>query len=401
MRVLAGASWSNLQDPFEACQEAATLALHKMGEETADLALVFSSPGYSTPELLEGLRAVVGTTMVLGCTDAGNLTVEGPAHQSVAVMLVRAEGLEIRPGAGDSLSEDPEAAGESMARQALEGRLGNGSGPGKLLLAFAEGARGNLSAMLRGAHSVVGNDFPIVGAAAGDDLRFQETTLYCLSYLLKDAVVGLLLGGSVRFGVGTRHGWVPISRSRVVTEMEGSILRKIDGLPALSLYRDYLGAEADGLCNENLASVSCIYPLGFGVDDEDEAMVRFPLRMTSDGCLELGGEVPVGTSVRLMLGSKQGVIDSARRAARDAVASMGGGSVRAAVVFSSFAREKVLRRDAVLEMRAIRDVVGDGVPMVGFYSYGEMAPFFSAAGNGRSPSRYRNDSVVVLVIGEE
>ena len=401
MTVLAAASWSNLPDPFDACHEAATLALHKMGEETADLALVFSSPGYSSPELLEGLRAVIGSSMVLGCTDAGNLTVEGPAHQSVAVMLVRAEGLEIRPGAGDRLSEDAEEAGRAMAQQALDGRLGNGTGPGKLLLALADGTRGNLSAMLRGAQSVVGADFPVVGAAAGDDLRFQGSTLYCLGHLLHDAAAGFLLGGDVRFGVGTGHGWVAISRARKVTSSEGPVLHSVDGRPASTIYRDYLGAEVDTVGRDGFAMLSCIYPLGFGVEGEDEAMIRLPRGVTAEGGLVLGGEVPVGMPVRLMLGSKEGVLESARKAARDALASMGGGTVRAAVVFSGFARERVLRRDAVSEVQAIREVLGEGVPLVGFYSYGEWAPRFSGPADGAAPSRYRNDSVVVLVMGED
>jgi hypothetical protein len=395
--VSAGASWSNLQDPFEAGQEAATLAQNQLAEDTSDLALVFSSPQYSTPELLEGVRAVTGRTPVIGCSDAGNLSPEGPAHDSVAVMLIRAEGLEIRPGAGDKLSQDPEAAGRAMAQQALEGRLGSGSGPGSLLLTFAEGARGNLSAVLRGARQVVGEGFPIVGAASADNGLFTETTQYVLSYLMKDSVAGFLLGGPISFGIGTRHGWVPISRPRAVTRSRGEVVCEIDGLPALSLYRDYLGEAADDLDNDNLARTVCVYPLGFDAEGENEPLVRFPQRMTAEGHLVFGGEVAEGTQVRLMLGSKNGVVESARLAAQDALAALGDKPARAGIVFSCFAREYVLGREAPLEMRAIREVLGERVPLIGLYSYGEMAP---ARRNGGAQSRYRNDSVVVLTIGD-
>jgi hypothetical protein len=396
--VKAGASWSNVGDAFEAGQEAATLAMHQIGEDTADLALVFSSPMYSKNDLLEGVRAVVGRTPLLGCTDAGSLTREGPVQKSVAVMLVRASGLEIRPGAGDKLSADPEEAGRAMAQQALDGRLGSGSGPGTLLLTFCEGARGNLSAVLRGAQKVVGERFPIVGAAAGDDQMFTDTSQYCLSYLLKDSTVGFLLGGSVKFGVGTRHGWTPISRPRTVTRAEGAELLEIDGRPAAECYREYLGREGDEVAHGTLARVAALYPLGFSVDGEEEALVRFPVRATEAGGLQLSGEVPQNAQVRVMLGTRVGVIDSARKAAGAARDSMGPAVVRAAVVFSNFARGKVMGRDAAQEMRAIREVLGENVPVVGFYSYGELAP--PRLNGERHPTQYRNDSIVVLTVGE-
>lgn len=403
MAVCAGASWSNLQDPFEAGQEAASLALHRMGEDSCDLALVFSAPRFSSPELLEGIRAATGRTMVLGCTDAGNLSAEGPAHASVAVMLIRCEGLEVRPGAGDHLADDPEAAGAAMAQQALDGRLGSGTGPGSLLLAFAEGARGNLAAMLRGAQRVVGPNFPIVGGAAGDEGGFADTTQYCLTYLLKDSVVGFLLGGPIRFGVGTRHGWVPISRPRAVTRARQEVVAEIDHLPALALYHDYLGAAADDLSNDNLAQVASVYPLGFTVDDEVEPLVRFPRRVTPEGHLVFGGDVEEGARVRLMMCSKEGIVESARAAAVASMEALDGARPRAALVVSCFAREKVLGRDAPREMQAIRDVLGEDVPLVGYYSYGEIAPGHAgvpSSNGGALPSRYRNDSIVVLTMAD-
>lgn len=398
MSVKAGASWSNVADAFEAGHEAATLALHQIEDETAHLALIFSSPMYSKPDLLEGVRSAVGPTPLLGCTDAGNLTREGPMRKSVAVMLVHADGLEIRPGAGDKLSADPEEAGRAMAQQALDGRLGSGSGPGSLLLTFCEGSRGNLSAVLRGAQRVVGDGFPIIGAAAGDDFRFTETTQYCLSYLLKDSAVGFLLGGTVKFGVGTRHGLTSISRPRAVTRVEGSTVMEIDGEPAIRIYREYMGNAAVDVSDDSLARLTAVYPLGFSIDGEDEPLVRYPLRQTAEGHLVCSGEIEQGAQVRLMMGTRDGIVASARQAAEDACAHLGHGAVRAAVVFSSFARERVMGRDAALEMRAIRDVLGDNVPVVGLYSYGEIAP---AQTNGvPGPSRYRNDSVVVMTVGE-
>lgn len=398
MGVKAGASWSNISDAFEAGHEAATLARHQIEDESADLALIFSSPHYSKPDLLEGVRSAVGPTPLLGCTDAGNLTREGPMHKSVAVMLVHADGLEIRPGAGDKLSADPEEAGRAMAQQALDGRLGSGSGSGSLLLTFCEGSRGNLSAVLRGAQRVVGADLPIVGAAAGDDLRFTDTTQYCLSYLLKDSTVGFLLGGSVKFGVGTRHGWTSISRPRLVTRAEGATVMEIEGQPAIRLYQEYLGKAVTDLHEQNLAAITAMYPLGFTIEGEDESVMRFPLQISQDGHLQCSGEVDEGAQVRLMMGTRDGVITSARQAAEDATTHLKKGAVRAAVVFSSFARERVMGRDAALEMRTIREVLGENVPVVGLYSYGEIAPF---SGNGScGPSRFRNDSVVVLAVGE-
>lgn len=398
MSVKAGASWSNVKDAFEAGHEAATLALHQIDNESADLALIFSSADYAKPELLEGVRSAVGPTPILGCTDAGSLVVDGPKGNAVAVLLLHADGLEVRPGAGDKMSSDPEEAGRAMAQQALDGRLGSGSGPGSLLLTFCEGARGNLSAVVRGAQKVVGEAFPIVGGAAGDGLAFRETTQYCLSYLLKDSVVGLLLGGSLRFGAGSRHGFTPISRPRVVTRASGAVLEEIDGHPAVALYKDYLTEGMIAAQSGPVAGMAGVYPLGFTVDGEAEPLVRYPIEITDEGHLVCNGEIETGTQVRLMMGTREGVLSSAREAAAEARDRLSGAAVRGALVISSFAREKVMGREAAHEMRAVREVLGEGVPMIGMYGYGEIAPG-GAQGDAR-PSSLRNDAIVVLTFGE-
>ncbi len=379
---------------FEAGQEAAARAVREIGEDSADFALVFSSPAFSSADLLEGVRVAVGHAPILGCTDAGNLTCDGVTHDSVVVMLLSAPGLTIRAGAGEGISLDSVAAGREMATQAREGRLGQGDGPGNLMLAFCDGSSADPAGVPSGVGAVLGSDFPVLAAVAAGEGTSAGSGLYCMGHLLSDSCAGFLLGGTLRFGVGCRHGWEPISRARFVTDRDGTRLRAIDGRAALDCYRDYLGEAFDPA---DLSRVGSLYPLGFDVEGEEEPLLRFPRFVEPDGTLVLSGEVPVDATLRLVMATRDSVCGSARRAAELARDGLGATPVRAAVVFSSFARERVMGREARREVAAIREVLGHDVPVAGLYGAGVIAPSLSAGGR----ARYRTNAIAVLAIGEE
>jgi len=93
-----------------------------------------------------------------------------------------------------------------------------------------------------------------------------------------------------------------------------------------------------------------------------------------------------------MRGDKESVISAARRAAEDAMNMMARREAGAAIVFDCVSRLQLLGDKAKDELQAIRDVVGKDVPLIGFFTFGEVA-------TGRTgPPAFCNKTVVVFTL---
>jgi hypothetical protein len=140
------------------------------------------------------------------------------------------------------------------------------------------------------------------------------------------------------------------------------------------------------------------YPLGMSIPEESEYLIRHAVRVDEKGNLVCSADVPQGSEVRLMITDRKTVIQSARQAAAEALKGLGLAKPRAAIVFDSLARLKVLGRQAGSEIEVLKEVLGD-IPLAGLYAYGELAPLHSELYQGKA--YFHNQSIVILLIGEE
>lgn len=365
-----------------------------MGLSTAQLVLVFASARFDHQALLKGVRSVTQETPVVGCSTAGEITAAGPSKRSAVVVTLQSNVMTAVPGFGARLSAAARQAGEAAA---WPGAHSKGPTP-RVFLMFPDGISGNAAEALRGVQMVLGTSFPVVGGSAGDDLSFKRTVQYHDAEAGSDSVVGVLLGGDIAVGIGARHGWRPLGKPRLVTRALANVVHELDGRAAVSVYQEYFGKGADELQRESLARMTIIYPLGLPIPGEEEHLLRNVLKVTPQGDLVYAGEVPEGSSVRLMMGSKNHALAAARRAAEQAMRGLGAKPVRLALIFGSASRARLFGRHTDAEIRAIQEVVGRDVPIAGFYGYGEIAPLSSAKYLGQS--YYQNETLVVVTLAE-
>src|SRR5213596_3961638 len=78
----------------------------------------------------------------------------------------------------------------------------------------------------------LGDAFPIFGGTAGDQWRFKGTKQFHGAEVLQDSVSFLIFDEGVVFSFGVDTGWRPIGREGRVTEVDGHVVRAIDGRPA-------------------------------------------------------------------------------------------------------------------------------------------------------------------------
>ena len=392
--IKAGVGRSNNSDVSKVGAEAAKQALSQAGGK-ADLIIVFSTVAYDQKKMLDGVRSVSKEIPLVGCSDSGEITGEGPVSKHVAVMALNTPDIEWTVGVGEGTDKDSFVAGKEAAQEVKKKAKSQVS----LFTMLLDGLAENGAAAVRGVQEVFGKNFPIMGGSAGDDFLFQKTYQYYNDQVLTNAMVGVGLSGKFSFGVGVRHGWEPIGLPMKVTKAKGAKLIEINNRPALSIYEDYFGRKAEELTKEPIARMAYTYPLGMSVEGSPELLIRDVVIANEKGEITCAAEIPEGSEIRLMLGDYEKAIQAAKEAAENALTQLKGVSPKVIFVFNCVARHKLLGARIGEEITAVQNVLGKEVPLIGFYTYGEQAPLGGVIGP-ECRSVFHNETMALMVLGE-
>lgn len=356
-------------DPYQAGRDLAAELNDTLGG-SPDVVLLFAAPTYDPHHLLAGLhRRLAPRVQLVGCTSYAEIGHEGAVSGSVTALGVRTRDLDAHALVATRASGDSHAVGRALGVQAHE----RGAA---LLLLFVDGLRLDSSAVLSGAQSVLGPEFPIVGGLASDDARFERTREFCGRDVFEGAAVGLALSGPLRHATVARGGWEPVGATRRCTRVERDrLVLELDGQPALNLYREYLGAQG-----RDLKTAGIEFPLGIvGLPDrpwsgDDEVHVVRAVYGVDEarGGLQCNRDVPEGAEIRMLRATKDDLIRGASEAAADLGRALPEG--RIALLFDCFARKMVLGARYKEEVAAAYSRLGPELARVGFYTFGELAP---------------------------
>lgn len=389
----------NVADSYQAGCDAAQEALRDHGG-SPEAVVVFAAPIYRHRELLDGIVSVLGDLPMVGGTTAGEIASPGFSTESVVVMALSSAALEFHTSIGHDMSGDEKACGSALA----ESLLSQTSKDDALsLLVFPNGMGGDGTMMIEGLHSQLGTDFEIVGGYLGDEADFKQTFQFYNGKVYKDAIPGLMISsrGGFGTGIGVMSGFESIGIRCICTRAEGNTLKELDGEPALKLYQEFLGEER----SQRLPGICLEYPFGLIEDNEDvESKEYFQLRCGlavdhEEGSITLASAIPEGSAVTLTTASRQDIINGARVAAERAKESLGDRQPRAIMMFSCVGRKLVLGRRTQEEVDAVRQVLGEDVPLLGFYTYGEIGPISKQHGD-LTKTKFHNETVVLWVLGE-
>jgi len=399
MAIQAGVGLSALKDSYRAGREACDLAIQQMGSPKADFLFVFSSVVFDQQEVIRGIHEASGGVPLIGCTDAGEITAAGPHQKSVAVMAIQSDRMTFTNGMGGDIKADPRQAGRTLAREIMA----RARDPLRTLIMLPDVLTGNGADIVRGAIEILGAHFPLVGGAAGDDFLFEKTYQYCDNSVATGTVAGVGLSGSFTLGIGVRHGWLPIGIPMKVTKSHGAVVEELDNRPAISIYQDYFGEKAEDLRKEPLARMAITYPLGIKAPEIDEYLIRDPITVDEKGAITCAAEIPEGSEIRLMIGSKEHAIEAAQEAARKVMKEFEAANAapKLLLMFNCIAREKLFAQKAKDEIDAVMEIVGRNVPLLGFYTYGEVAPIGGESrDSAKINTRFYNETIVMCAIGE-
>ena len=318
------------------------------------------------------LRAAHPRALLLGCSTGGQIRDHALHEGSITGVALGFERTRLHlachpaQGPGQSFA-DGAAIGAELAAQSRPGDALAG------IFILSDGLNVNGSALVAGIAAAVGPGVSVSGGLAGDGAAFASTLVGAGDRAPapgRIAAVGFY-GAAIRFGHGSRGGWVPFGPTRSITAARGSVLMELDGAPALDLYERYLGDEAAGLPGSAL-----LFPLRVWEPDRPEhEVVRTVVGVDHAArSMTFAGDIPVGWRAQLMRASFEQLGDAAAGAARDARATAGGGGPGLAILISCIGRRLIMGQRVGEEIEAATAELGPGTTVLGFYSYGELSP---------------------------
>ena len=338
---------------------------------TAQLALLFGGPNaLRDRQLIAEARQAYPRALLLGCSTAGEICSTQVLDDSLVVTAVRFANTRVRGvvtplrGPADSFE-----AGQRLAEALDHCEL-------RHVFVLSEGLRINGSELVNGLTEYLPSHITVTGGLSADGPRFGETLVLWEDTTAPDTVVAVgLYGESLRVGYGSLGGWDMFGPDRLITRSRGNVLYELDGTSALSLYRRYLGEYAKGLPASGL-----LFPLSLAAGCDEERVVRTILAVDeAEASITFAGDVPEGAYARLMKANFDRLVDGAIGAASASMGELGDGPADLALLISCVGRKLVLQQRVEEEVEGVREVLGEGTVLAGFYSYGEIAPVVPTA----------------------
>ena len=167
-----------------------------------------------------------------------------------------------------------------------------------------------------------------------------------------------------------------------------------------SLYQDYFAKDRDELKKE-LRRISCLYPMGINISGQEEYLLRNILSIRDDGSLFCRGDIPEGSKVRLMIGTKESCLAATQEAAQEAKQAIQAQAfprkkpASIIFVFNSVSRLYLLGRQITKELGIIQSYFPD-TPIIGLCTLGEQAPLKTTDFAGKTYGH--NQSIAILAM---
>jgi len=334
------------------------------------LVMVFGASEFlHNPAPIQALRDAFPTSLLIGCSTAGEIFADRVFDHSLSVALIRFANTPLR-----MVSESVQTMDDSLdVGQRLSQRLA--ADDLRALFVLSDGLHVNGSELVNGLCDTISSEVIITGGLAGDGDRFQQSWVMADGLPEESKVVAVgFYGDAIRVSFGSKGGWDIFGPERRVTRSIRNVLYELDGKPALQLYKEYLGELAEGL-----PSTGLLFPLALRAHRDDERhRVRTILAVNeAEQSLTFAGDVPQGWLAQLMRANFERLIDGAEGAALDTQQHFLQESQgqKLLVAISCVGRRLVLKERSEEEVEVTLAALEGDVQQIGFYSYGEISPF--------------------------
>ncbi|MFC1707233.1 FIST signal transduction protein [Planctomycetota bacterium] len=383
----AGVGFSENQDSLEAGRQAAAEALERAGHGPAGLVLAFCTGKHDYEACFAGIRSVTGNAApVVGGAALGIITNDRLGYEGHEVgVAVLPAGLDFRTAASGALDDDETRTGIDLGAQLKRVRRPDD----ELLLLFYDSIKKppppapvlNVSTLLLdGLLQTIGEaPPPIVGAGLVGDYAFSPVRLFCGGSVADQHAVGVLMSGNCTAFQTIMHGCKPISDYHTITRVEGTIVYEIDGKPAARVIDELLGTQE---WQKRMPLLTVTLGVNYGDKyapfNEDSYVNRLIVgHLPEQEALVLfEADCDDGTEFQFMQRSSHLMLQSAEARCEGAMARIAREKVRPilALYIDCAGRTSAFSISDVEEASVVQRILGDDIPLLGFYSGVEIAP---------------------------
>lgn len=374
-------------DATEAAIFATDQALAQTGRHRISLAIIASSHDYPVDQIVNGVAGLLSDTPMLGFSTPAQITSQGVHQRSIVVALIVGDQVHAESGWWES-SNDDDADGLRLTK------LVTPEHKGMLIVADSLSER-----MLEHLQHITSDTCLLGGCISGGEMSADDTYQIGGRSFGSKGIAAAALSGNLSIGMGTSHGWQQLGMYSRITQSNDLIIETLDGRRACEAYAEIFGFPAREWTYPPLNRLVRLYPFGIEEDNDGESgnaplCIRAPRRIEVDGSLRMDGNIEQGQTAHLMISSVDNCITAARKAAEKALNSLGEAKPVLAVVFADIAWQMQLEAQPGAEVGAIQDVIGAEVPIVGGYTFGQLA-----ADPGDCPELL-NQHIQVILIGD-
>ena len=371
-------------DQARAVSEAVEQAKRQLGAADAKAGILFCTADLDHAAVLAQVDDAFPDTPIIGCTTAGEASPAlGFQDDSVLLLLFSSPDVRFATALVRAPSKDPQAAA-SLAAEELRRKL-KGDSP-RLCFLFGDSLHGDPELVISALADALGEELPIIGgAAASYPPGEQRPYLFFGRETHEDAAVALALSGPLELTTAIETSWHPIGKTGRITATDGKTVHCIDDAPALDFYRSTLGADAYLFLGAPMAVL----------DAQGGMKVRSPISFDdAQRSIDVVGGVAEGDRVRLAFATVDDVHRGANALIERTLDTFPEGDAPALVFFCSCAARKMfLALDVRTEFEQLQGKVGQSVPVVGFYAYGEIGPLERGGA-----SKFHNQSIVSVAL---
>lgn len=329
------------------------------------LILIFSSkPCHELQSQVDEITEIFPDSLITGASTAGEIYQDEVFDDCITVSIVKFERTKILSISKEVELKDSFQDGSEMAQQLLADDL-------KSVFVLSDGLKVNGSQLTAGINESLPKGIVATGGLAADKDKFEKTCIL-VDGQLRDGFVNMIgfYGESIQVAYGSKGGWDKLGLERQVTHSKDNIVYELDGIPALTLYKKYLGDRASGL-----PATGLLFPLLVQEDKNiDESHVRTIIGINEENnSIIFAGDIPEGSYATLMKANKDRLIDGSIGASRMLNLKKHLDEPILNIAISCVGRKLVLKQRTEEELEGCLEVLPKHTKQIGFYSYGEIS----------------------------
>jgi hypothetical protein len=372
-------------DSFAAGQKATRRITDKMGSnDSAGWVMAFCGGRHDPDAVLEGLRTQLGPIPVLGGAAAGTITNSRISYVgyecALALFPETTDKISILTAPG--LDQGETRTGERLGKQLRECAADNAtvilfydsiqSGPPPILNVA--------SRLMDGIYAgLADKPLKVFGAGLLSDFQLSKSYVFDGRSPAKNMAVALVLPSTWSSHVTIMHGFKPISTFMEITRIDGPVIYELDGRPAYDVLYEMTHLTSEHKADVNFTTMVALgKKLGNPFDPYQESAYINRLIVGANpenGSISIfEADFHVGMKIQIMSIDQQLVRESVRNQTKKLLNGIKKDQGLGALYIDCAGRACAFCGDDIEEASILQEVIGQTMPLLGFYSGVELAP---------------------------